>query len=236
MSVDSLSLVLPPLFSLVISISMHASSVYIYIYALNTFLFQYFYFISISVPSGTCTKRKSQLCDNAYFLVTGSSDKRAKCCPDTSGCVKDQLVLESNSVCSTKCGACMGTISEKSAKEPIVFCAFEDSDRSESAGLKNCYDDITKPLCEEKTNPPLDVGKDKCPGQVEGGTAGCEVEVNRKNDKNDKVEVVGKGLVCCDTVYPTQKTCDAGGTSFSTYSTDLFSILELAQCQPEEEL
>ena len=138
-------------------------------------------------------------------------------------------MLDSNLVCCTKCGACIGTINGQKPEEPIVLCAFEERVWSEEVGLKNCYDDITKPLCEEKTNPPIDVGKDKCPGQVEGGSAGCEV-----NSKNNKV--IGKGLVCCDGNYWTQQTCDVGGASFSSYSTDLLSIVLLAQCQPEEGL
>lgn len=167
-----------------------------------------------------CTERKTQLCNNSYFLVTGKPDKRAKCCPDTSGCVKGALKLESNSVCSTKCGeSCPGTIDK--GRHPKVFCAFEEGIMSQELGLKSCYDDIAKPLCEDLTDPSIDVGEDDCsdePPPVIGGSAGCD----------------GTGLVCCDDPVWTTLTCDDAGASFNSYTTDLLSVLLLAQCRPED--
>ena len=178
-----------------------------------------------SVPSGTCTERKTQLCNNAYFLITGKPDKRAKCCPDTSGCVKNMLMLESNSVCSTKCGdSCFGTIEGQDPLEPKILCVFEDSAWSEEMGLKNCYDNITKPFCEDVVgaDPPIDVGEVKCADYVppvEGGSAGCD----------------GAVLVCCNPPNITQVACDVGvTTSFASNSVDALSVLLLAQCQPEK--
>ena len=184
-----------------------------------------------SNPSFFTTCIAAQLCENAYYLVTGSSDNRAKCCPDLSGCVKDNLMLPENSVCSTTCGGCLGTINGQDPLEPKVFCVFEDSAWSEEMGLKNCYDDITKPLCEEviASDPPFDAGEEKCAKNsppVEGGSAGCEVDGSG--------EVIGPGLVCCEPPYLTQQTCDVGGASFASYSSDRLSVLLLAQCQPED--
>lgn len=73
-------------------------------------------------------------------------------------------MLPENSVCSTTCGGCLGTINGQDPLEPKVFCVFEDSAWSEEMGLKNCYDDITKPLCEEviASDPPFDAGEEKC--------------------------------------------------------------------------
>lgn len=138
-------------------------------------------------------------------------------------------MLPENSVCSTTCGECLGTINGQDPLEPKVFCVFEESDLSEEIGLKNCYEDITKPLCENVTAPPLDVGEDRCsrePPPVEGGSAGCEVYGSG--------EVIGPGLVCCEPPFLTQQTCDVGGASFASYRADRFSVLLLAQCRPEE--
>ena len=173
----------------------------------------------------------AQLCNNAFFLVTGQVNNRAKCCPDSSGCVKDNLLLPENSVCSTTCGSCLGTIKRQDPLEPKVFCVFEDSVWRKTVGLKNCYDDITKPLCEEVigSDPPFDVGEEVCKKNsppVEGGSAGCEVDGSG--------EVIGPGLVCCETPHVTQGTCDVAGASFASYSSDMLSVLLLAQCRPEE--
>lgn len=139
-------------------------------------------------------------------------------------------MLESNSVCSTTCGdSCLGTINGQNPLEPKVFCVFEESDWSEEIGLKSCYDDIAKPLCEEVTDPPIDAGEDKCSDEappVIGGSAGCEVD-GRK-------QVIGPGLVCCEPPYQTQLTCNVGGARFNSYSTELLSVLLLAQCRPED--
>ena len=120
------------------------------------------------VEAGVCTARKNQICDNAWFLVSGSSDQRAKCCPDTSGCVKNALEIVNNSVCSTKCGACLGEVGGGLNKVPIVFCEFaEDANNGKygDLGLQQCYDKIVKPFCQDVValqGPTIDVGLDKC--------------------------------------------------------------------------
>ena len=100
-------------------------------------------------------------------------------------------------------------------------------------GLKNCYDDITKPLCEEVigSDPPFDVGEEVCAKNsppVEGGSAGCEVDGSG--------EVIGPGLVCCEPPHLTLQPliCGVGGVSSASSSSDLLSVLLLAQCRPEE--
>ena len=78
-------------------------------------------------------------------------------------------MLESNSVCSTTCGdSCFGTIEGQDPLEPKILCVFEDSAWSEEMGLKNCYDNITKPFCEDVVgaDPPIDVGEVKCADYV----------------------------------------------------------------------
>jgi hypothetical protein len=125
------------------------------------------------IPAGDCTDRKNKLCDNAYFLITGSSDQRAKCCPDTSGCVKNKLLLTGNSVCSTTCGDCFGTIQ---GTAPIALCSFAESTASDDLGFVQCYTDITKAFCEDVANIVVDVGAYKCNTRgngVVGGTSGC---------------------------------------------------------------
>jgi len=54
-----------------------------------------------SFPYGLLTNDQLAVCscDNAYFHITGSSDQRAKCCPDTSNCVQNDLKLGTNTVC-----------------------------------------------------------------------------------------------------------------------------------------
>lgn len=78
------------------------------------------------VDSGECGEAKEAICDAAFTKLSGKSDQRAKCCPDTSECVKGDLELTENSVCSTNCGACDLTAIVQGTPMEIteVYCRF----------------------------------------------------------------------------------------------------------------
>lgn len=78
----------------------------------------------ICVDSGLCTTDKKTVCDEAYAVVTGKSDRSAKCCPATSGCVKTTIGVKATSTCSTNCGSCLGAKTVESKDIPISFCMF----------------------------------------------------------------------------------------------------------------
>lgn len=123
------------------------------------------------VEAGKCTSRKQALCDNAYFEITGSPDQRAKCCPDTSGCVSSTLKLGWNSVCSTTCGtSCMGVI-QGDKNYPSVLCAADNTPFAAFLGLEMCYEDVVKPHCEVTAI--SDTGDEKCKDYHSGENAGC---------------------------------------------------------------
>ena len=82
---------------------------------------------SVCVESGLCTNAKDDLCDSAYEAVSGSGNNRAKCCPDTSGCIKTRIGVVHTSTCGNVCGlSCLGD--EKNpgnyGYSPSTFCAF----------------------------------------------------------------------------------------------------------------
>lgn len=82
---------------------------------------------SFCVGSGLCTDAKSSMCDSAYEAVTGSPNNRAKCCPDTSGCIKTRIGVIHTSTCGNTCGtSCLGD--EKNpgnyGHSPSTFCSF----------------------------------------------------------------------------------------------------------------
>eukprot|EP00181_Compsopogon_caeruleus_P005148 CAMPEP_0184689988 /NCGR_PEP_ID=MMETSP0312-20130426/30958_1 /TAXON_ID=31354 /ORGANISM="Compsopogon coeruleus, Strain SAG 36.94" /LENGTH=705 /DNA_ID=CAMNT_0027147401 /DNA_START=795 /DNA_END=2912 /DNA_ORIENTATION=+ len=91
-------------------------------------------------PVGICTARKNVLCDDVYSFITGKTDERAKCCPSTSGCTKDELNQTSTAVCSTTCGSCLGVIGGTLTDYPKVLCEFKNS--SLGLGLPTCFDGI----------------------------------------------------------------------------------------------
>jgi hypothetical protein len=113
--------------------------------------------------------------------------------------VKNKLVLTVNSVCSTTCGECIGTLQGDTA--PIVLCTFAESTDTEDLGFVQCYKDITKPFCEDVANVDVDVGDYKCntkKNDVEGGKAGCP-------------DIGGSNDVCCTnplTGTYAPETCD----------------------------
>ena len=83
--------------------------------------------VSFCVGSGLCTDAKSTMCDSAYTAVTGSPNQRAKCCPDTSGCIKTRIGVIHTSTCGNSCGnSCLGD--EKNpgnyGHSPTTFCSF----------------------------------------------------------------------------------------------------------------
>ena len=82
---------------------------------------------SFCVGSGLCTDAKHSMCDLAYTAVTGSPNNRAKCCPDTSGCIKTRIGVIHTSTCGNSCGtSCLGD--EKNpgnyGHSPSTFCSF----------------------------------------------------------------------------------------------------------------
>lgn len=81
------------------------------------------------VDSGLCTSAKKDLCDLAYASVSGSTNKRAKCCPATSGCIRSRIGVIATSSCSTNCGSCLGGEEapgggNKKNEHPETFCKF----------------------------------------------------------------------------------------------------------------
>ena len=83
----------------------------------------------ICVDSGLCTRAKEALCDDAYEAVAGNTNNRAKCCPATSGCIKNEIGVVKTATCGTNCGACLvGEVSPccGSYKNhmPSTFCKF----------------------------------------------------------------------------------------------------------------
>ena len=81
------------------------------------------------VDSGICTADKKTLCDDAYASVSGSTNKRAKCCPATSGCIRTQIGVKATSSCSTNCGSCLGGETAPGGgnvknQHPETFCKF----------------------------------------------------------------------------------------------------------------
>lgn len=86
---------------------------------------------SFCVESGLCTKSKDDMCDDAYAAISGKPNKRAKCCPDTSGCIKFGIGVIHTSTCGTTCGtSCLSAESNPSASvhgySPSTFCIFGD--------------------------------------------------------------------------------------------------------------
>lgn len=82
----------------------------------------------VCVDSGVCTSDKTDVCDKAYSVVSGSSNKRAKCCPSTSGCIRNRIGVIKTSVCSTNCGSCLGSEEAPGGNpknvHPETFCKF----------------------------------------------------------------------------------------------------------------
>ena len=76
------------------------------------------------VDSGVCTADKKTLCDEAYAVVTGKTDNRAKCCPATSGCVRTQIGVKATSTCSVNCGDCLSEFNSQGTNVPATFCMF----------------------------------------------------------------------------------------------------------------
>ena len=76
------------------------------------------------VDSGVCTVDKKTLCDEAYAVVTGKTDNRAKCCPATSGCVRTQIGVKATSTCSVNCGDCLSDFNSQGTDVPATFCMF----------------------------------------------------------------------------------------------------------------
>lgn len=143
------------------------------------------------VPAGRCTARKQKLCDNSYFEITGNKDQRAKCCPDSSGCVSGALKLDWNSVCSTNCGeSCMGTI-QSDKNYPQVLCAAVAAPLAEFLGLEMCYEDVVKPYCEDATGL-VDAGTEMCKDFHAGESAGC----------------TSPYTVCCKSGFESSLNCD----------------------------
>lgn len=78
------------------------------------------------VDSGVCTADKKTLCDEAYSVVAGKTDNRAKCCPATSGCVRTQIGVKATSTCSVNCGDCLSDFNSQGTAVPSTFCMFGD--------------------------------------------------------------------------------------------------------------
>ena len=78
----------------------------------------------ICVDSGLCTKKKGQLCDEAYAVVTGKTENSAKCCPATHQCIKSKIGAKATSTCSTTCGGCLGSKNVDKVDIPATFCKF----------------------------------------------------------------------------------------------------------------
>ena len=86
---------------------------------------------SFCVESGLCTDSKNDMCDYAYAAISGKANQRAKCCPDTSGCIKIGIGVIHTSTCGTTCGtSCLSAESNPSASvhgySPSTFCIFGD--------------------------------------------------------------------------------------------------------------
>ena len=76
------------------------------------------------VDSGLCTADKKTLCDEAFSVVTGRTDNRAKCCPASSGCVRTRIGVIATSTCSVNCGDCLSDANIQSTYIPSTFCMF----------------------------------------------------------------------------------------------------------------
>ena len=77
------------------------------------------------IEAGICTQTKDDLCDVAWSAVSaGDGDSSAKCCPDTSACIKSTIGVKATSTCSTNCGSCLGSTRENKMGIPTTFCRF----------------------------------------------------------------------------------------------------------------
>lgn len=76
------------------------------------------------VDSGLCTAEKKTLCDEAFAVVTGQTNNRAKCCPATSSCVRTRIGVKATSTCSVNCGDCLSNFIQSGKRYPSTFCMF----------------------------------------------------------------------------------------------------------------
>jgi len=149
------------------------------------------------VPAGVCTQRKGQVCDNAFYTITGNEAQKSKCCPPTSGCLKSELKFADNTLCSTTCGSCIGTIGGggNTANYPMAQCSFASTTETEDIGFAKCYESITREECQLPYS--IDPGSDKCSTQSSTAEAsGCP-------NGNE---------VCCTGATPTLASCDPAFT------------------------
>ena len=82
---------------------------------------------AVCVGSGICTAAKDSMCDDAYTAVSGSLDRRAKCCPATSGCIKGAMNVIATSTCGNSCGtSCLNAQQNPGnfGEAPGTFCIF----------------------------------------------------------------------------------------------------------------
>lgn len=84
--------------------------------------------VDICVDSGLCTTAKTKICDEAYQVISNNPNNRAKCCPATSGCVKNSFGVTATATCSNSCGdSCIGSQSNPgngNGYAPSTYCVF----------------------------------------------------------------------------------------------------------------
>lgn len=92
------------------------------------------------VLSSECTAEKEKLCDEVYKDLGSTGSNAGKCCPSTSACVKDTLMLGQNSVCSTECGSACSLTTTTSQGVTEVYCKFGNSTSAklEGSNLPSC--------------------------------------------------------------------------------------------------
>ncbi|GAB0490629.1 hypothetical protein MMPV_007013 [Pyropia vietnamensis] len=73
--------------------------------------------------AGDCSSRKRQVCDEAYTRATGLTDNRAKCCPESSNCVKNGVQAGQSTACSTNCGKKCEPFCSLSAIDGVPLCS-----------------------------------------------------------------------------------------------------------------
>ena len=94
--------------------------------------------------AGECSENKKKFCDDAFSALSGGGGgNRGECCPSTSGCISNQLMLEATSVCSTQCGgSCDVTATSGGTSVSQVYCRFGTATNTaiDQAGTPLCVD------------------------------------------------------------------------------------------------